>query len=124
MDCISVACINEVMNTKADNVPVPGMPATMFVGSDRYPMIVLEVKTPKRVLVAHMNNEDYKAYKNNEEDFNGEERLVKYRDSNYEYSGTIYTKRKNGRWLPQGSGLWETCSIRFGYADEYMDPSF
>ena len=36
---IFIDCINEVMNTRVDETPKVGMPATIFVGSDRYAMI-------------------------------------------------------------------------------------
>ena len=47
--------INEVMNCKssAKNNIIPGMGATMFVGSDRYAMVVTEVITPKKIKVNH-----------------------------------------------------------------------
>ena len=59
---ISPACINEVMNTRANEIPKVGMPATMFVGSDRYAMIVLKVKSPKKVIVTYMHDTDYETY--------------------------------------------------------------
>jgi hypothetical protein len=38
--------------------------------------------------------------------------------------GDIYTLRKNGRWIKEGCGLWETGGVHFGKADNYRDPSF
>ena len=121
---ISPACINEVMNTRADETPKVGMPATRFVGSDRYAMIVLEVLSPKRVIVAHMHDSDYAEYEKNPEAFDGEAAIEKYKNLGSYYQGIEYTLRKNGRWLPKGLGLWETCSVRFGEADNYRDPCF
>ena len=54
---ITPECINEVMNTKANENPEVGMGATMFVGSDRYPMVVVKVLSKKTVEVAHVPNE-------------------------------------------------------------------
>lgn len=121
---ISHACINEVMNTRANETPNVGMPATMFVGSDRYAMIVLEVKSPKRVIITYMHDVDYEAYIKDPEHFDGEEAIKKYKNFGSYYQGVEYTLRKNGRWLPKGEGLWETCSVRFGSADNYRDPCF
>lgn len=121
---ISPACINEVMNTCADETPKLVMPATMFVGSDRYAMIVLEVKSPKRIIVAHMHNTDYAEYEKNPEAFNGEEAIKKYHLFTSYYEGKEYTLRKNGRWLPKGFGLHDTCGIILGTAENYRDPCF
>ena len=121
---ISPACVNEVMNTRANEAPKVGMPATMFVGSDRYAMIVLEVKSPKKVIITHMHDVDYAEYEKSPEAFDGEAAIKKYKNFGSYYEGTEYTLRKNGRWLPKGYGLWETCSVRFGSADNYRDPCF
>jgi len=52
--------LNEVMNCKASvkNAIIPGMGATMFVGSDRYAMVVTKVITPKKIMVAHLRDND------------------------------------------------------------------
>ena len=131
---ITPECINEVMNTKADENPEVGMGATRFVGSDRYSMVVTEVLSPKKVKVAHVPNEMMEKFITDE---NGVMRLpkkcldeiIKMGEREYEFSGPYYagieyTLRKNGRWLPKGLGLWETCSVRFGYAEDYRDPCF
>lgn len=131
---ITPECINEVMNTKANENPEVGMGATRFVGSDRYSMVVTEVLSPKKVKVAHVPNEFMNKFSTDE---NGIMRLPKeYLDDIIErgnkkmdfgtpyYAGIEYTLRKNGRWLPVGTGLWDTCSVRFGYAEDYRDPCF
>lgn len=110
--------------TTSTVTPKVGMPATMYVGSDRYAMIVLEVKSPKCIMVAHMRDATYEAYIKDPEHFDGEKALKLYHLFTSYYEGKEYTLRKNGRWLPKGSGLWETCSVRFGSADNYRDPCF
>lgn len=134
---ICINKINEVMNCKASvkNDIVPGMGATMFVGSDRYAMVVTKVITPKKIMVAHLRDEDVDKLNTNE---NGIDILPKdilkfYFSQNetdnwgyplsYHYS-IEYTLRKNGRWMPKGKGMWETCSIHIGKAENYRDPSF
>lgn len=109
----------------------PGMGATMYVGSDRYAMVVTEVLTPKKIKVAHMTDNDEQ--NNLIEDENGIQRLSellmeKYADGsdklNSYYKGTVYTLRKNGRWMPAGAGMNETCGVRIGRAETWLDPSF
>ena len=51
--------INEVMSAKKSLItPVPGLAATMFVGSDRYAMVVTKVITPKKIEVSHVYSEN------------------------------------------------------------------
>lgn len=129
--------LNEAMNCKASvkNSIMPGMGATMFVGSDRYAMVVTKVLTPKKILVCHVMDGHVSEFKENE---NGimilpEDYLkvysahdVKDKWGNFiSYHRPIeYTLRKNGRWMPKGSGLWGTSSIHIGHAENYRDPSF
>ena len=134
MNYVHPNCLNEIMScqaSKKDNIEI-GMAATMFVGSDRYAMIVTEVLGPKKIKVDHMDDSDYKDIENytngNIQIIRGT-RLAKYakiseNGNSWEGTGKIYTLRKNGRWLPEGAGLWETCSIHIGHADNYLDPSF
>lgn len=117
--------LNEFMNCHMTDDPIkPGSPATMYVGSDRYAMIVLEVKSPKRIIVAHMHDTDYEVYLKDPESFNGAEAIKKYDKFGSYYKGTPYSLRKNGRWMPVGAGMWDTCSLHIGEAENYRDPSF
>lgn len=122
--------INEAMNClkSVKECLVPGIGATMYVGSDRYAMIVIEVLTPKKIKVAHLfNNHEDKLITKNGLQFLPDEYLKEYKkldNGNDFHSSRIYTLRKNGRWMPQGSGLWDTCSIHIGEAENYRDPSF
>ena len=108
------------------------MCATMFVGSDRYAMVVTEVINKKKIRVDHMIDDDYNGEKYSDQngaDFIPIFNMNKYARVNdeqtgFESTGRIYTYRKNKRWMPAGSGLWETCSIHLGKADNYRDPSF
>lgn len=122
--------LNEVMSmrkSEQDSIEV-GMCATMFVGSDRYAMVVTEVLTPKKIRVAHMLNEHYDKLDDNDErvQFLDLEDMKFYEsqfDTSY-YRGAIFTLRKNGRWLPQGASLHDTGAIHLGHADNYRDPCF
>lgn len=113
--------INEVMSAKCSLItPVPGLAATMFVGSDRYAMVVTKVITPKKIEVSHVydGEKEFVTHKNGIQTM-PEENLKKYVDN-----GITYTYRKNKRWMPFGQGLWGTCSIHLGHAEDYRDPSF
>ena len=126
--------VNETMNCKSSvktNI-TPGMGATMCCGSDRYAMVVTEVLTPKKIKVAHVLDEhENKFITENEIQYLPEDLLKvystfvpdKYGHCGYHVPHT-YTLRKNGRWMPLGTGMWETCSIHIGEAENYRDPSF
>jgi len=126
--------LNEAMNCKKSvkNSIVPGMGATMFCGSDRYAMVVTEVLSPKKVKVAHLLREhEDKFTEENGVQMLPEDLLKEYKKfvpDEYGYCGfhvpRVYTLRKNGRWMPQGSGMWETSSIHIGHTESYRDPSF
>ena len=126
--------LNEFMNCKksvTENI-VPGMGATLYCGSDRYPMVVLEVVSPKHIRVAHVFREhEDKFIENDGIEMLPEELLSKYEymkhadkfSSSYAHA-LDYTYRKNYRWMPQGSDMWGTCSIHVGKTDSYLDPCF
>ena len=119
--------LNEVMNCKAsvkDDIR-PGMAATMFVGSDRYAMVVTSVHSPKHISVTWLENADMeKLVKEDNIEMLPESLLEKYTNTLSMGSVREYTLRKNGRWMPKGEGLWGTCSLHIGHADNYRDPSF
>ena len=128
--------VNEYMTAKKSSVkPYVGMTATMFVGSDRYAMVVTEVLGKNKIRVDHMLDEHYNdKVKASLKDSDGNEFLLtnqmqKYTTVNEDCTsivptGVIYTYRKNKRWMEQGCGMWGTCAIRLGYADNYRDPNF
>ena len=110
--------------------PMVGLAATMFVGSDRYAMVVTDVLSDKKIMVTHMYDEDYKTL--NEKD------AIQILDSSvmgkYTYLtedrkhilpiGIVYSLRKNHRWIKEGQDLWGTGSIHLGHAENYLDPCF
>ena len=127
--------LNEVMNCKksvTENI-VPGMGATMFCGSDRYAMVVVEVVSPKKIKVAYADDFEEKFVTDENgvhmlpEEFLSElKELGDYHVNAGHSRGFLhtYTYRKNGRWMPAGHGMWETCSIHVGKAESYRDLSF
>lgn len=124
--------INEVMNAKSsviNNIFV-GMCATMFVGSDRYAMVVTEVLGPKKIRVAHlydwensvMTNEDGTQFM--PEQFMAQFAKINESKTGFDSIGDIFTYRKNHRWMREGDSCWSTGSIHVGNADDYLDPCF
>ena len=134
MSWIHTNMLNEAMNCSKSikEYLVPGIGATMYCGSDRYAMVVTEVLTPKKIKIAHLldKHEDKLITKNGLQFLPNEylEEYKKFVPDKYGYCGfhvpIIYTLRKNGRWMPQGSGLWETRSVHIGEAENYRDPCF
>ena len=134
MNTIPVSMINEVMGVRKSNTSnlYVGLCGTMFVGSDRYAVVITEVISPKSVRVTNMRDYDYA--NNIHQDDNGNDFLTNDVMRNYAKVsdnrtcfcslGNIYKLRKNGRWIKEGHGLWETGAVHFGNADEYRDPSF
>ena len=132
---IHVNELNEAMNCKKSvkNSITSGMCGTMFCGSDRYAMVVTEVLSPKKIKVAHMldNHEQYIRQNGDGVDILASEFVEDYKQftpDEYGYKGfncpRTYTLRKNGRWMEEGRGMWETSSIHIGKAENYRDPSF
>ena len=125
--------LNECMSCEMSSTnPSVGMCATMFVGSDRYAMVVTEVINKKKIRVDHSARRINKKKKHSDQngaDFVPIFNMNKYARVNdehtgFESTGQIYTYRKNKRWMREGDDCWGTRSIHLGKADNYMDPSF
>lgn len=123
--------LNEAMNcSKSVTNPEVSMAGTMYVGTDRYAVVVTEVINNRTIRVEHMSDYDEKHSLITDE--NGVERLnpqmignyVKIEDGKIIPRGKIYTYRKNKRWMPKNEDMWGTCSIHLGVADSYRDPCF
>ena len=126
--------VNESMSVKkSSKTPKVGMCATMFCGSDRWPMVITEVISKSTVRAAMMSDTDYRWTKK-EHDSDGNEFLPSDALDNYtktdpvsldkEPTGRIYSFRKNHRWVEKGNSMWSTGVIHLGEADEYRDPNF
>ena len=118
---MNVNQINEMMGCRMsvspENVKV-GMMATMFVGSDRYAMVVVAHPSTNRIDVEYYS----KSVHGDIHVING----IEYANVNSDehYDSFQYSYRKNYRWMPVGSDMWGTCSIHVGKGEEYIDPSF
>ena len=89
------------------------MGATLALGSDRYPYEVIEIKTPKKIVIRSMDAVRI--------DKNGlsEDQEYKY-SSNPKGITYIVTLRKDNKWKVEKS----TMVIKLGYAERYSDPHF
>lgn len=114
-------------------LPIKGMMCTMYVGSDRYAAVCINVISNKkvRILVLYDITEDnLKDYIYKDEDgleYLKQEFYEKYYYEKYfiDDNTRLYSLRKNGVWYPVGQEMRPGCSgINFGYADPYLDPSF
>ena len=125
--------VNEFLNGKMNITnPKVGMCATMFCGSDRWPMVVTEVISPTQIRVDDMDRNDYDdepITDDNGVDWLPNHRMSKYTKVNkdktgFVSTGNIYTFRKNQRWMKKGEDAWGTGAIMIGKADLYRDPNF
>jgi len=133
--------VNEAMNLKAIETPQVGMVATMFCGSDRWPMVCTEVLAKNKVRAALMADSDYAYVSANNSKYLPEDRLftrnyfIEPKEGAYtlnngkvvkqlEPRGKVYTLRKNHRWMEAGHDMWSVGGVHFGHADEYRDPDF
>lgn len=108
---------------KTTNSLFPGLTGTMYVGSDSYAVVVTKVFTDKKCEVAETLNLDLsKVYSEDGLDVVDKDTLISIQEGNDEK--TIYTLRKNGRWMPQGKEMYGPCSVKFGYAEKFLDPDF
>ena len=115
-------------DSKGDDVK-PGTLGTRFVGSDRYPMIVVKVLSPKRVLMKHLDHEQYQCIENGA--YTGEDILLTMDPKEWEdttsghyYTCETYSLRKNGLWYRTGESSHYTGGVALGCCDSYLDPSF
>lgn len=97
--------------------PVVGMGATFVVGSDSYPYTIIEVLSPKRIVIQKDDAELV------EGSCNSEYQVYKYA-SNPEGLRGIVTLRKNGMWVPLGEKKNRGSGFYIGTRRKYLDPSF
>lgn len=93
-----------------------GMGATMNLYSDRRAMTIVEVISPKKIVVAHNETKciDYYA---------GDYKVL---DTIADYMGkSTFTLRKNGTWVEQGQPKkYGSVTLTVGFRRHYIDPSF
>lgn len=96
--------------------PEVGMGVTKYVGSDRYPYTVVEVITPKKIVVQADNYV--------RTDKNGQSESQEYTYTpNTDAERITITKRKNGRWVRQKESS-NSIGYGIGHRRAYQDPSY
>jgi hypothetical protein len=93
-----------------------GMGATQQVGSDRYPFTVIEIKSPKKIVV---QGDIYRRT-----DKNGQSESQTYEfERNFLNAKITLTKRNDGVWRRMGESK-KAPGFYIGKRDCYFDPSF
>lgn len=100
-----------------------GTTGTQYVGSDRYARVVVGILSPKRILVSHMHDDDYRNYKLGRIDGEIMAKSGKYGEDAGFFAPSIFSLRKNGKWYPAGSRGY-TGAFYPGEAENYIDRSF
>lgn len=101
---------------KNETTPEVGMGATYGVGSDCYPYTIVEILSPRRIVV---QADSYTALPGNDP-FSENQSYEYFRNP----QGHLVTLslRKNGRWVPVGQSNYGGFAI--GHRRFYQDPCF
>lgn len=93
-----------------------GLGATMNLWSDRRAMTIVEVMTPKKIIVQENQTECLNYYAGD----------YKVLDSLAEHMGKhTFTLRKNGTWVEEGQPKkYGSVTLTVGFRRHYIDPSF
>ena len=102
---------------KTPITPEVGMGATAGFGSDCYPYTVIEIVSPKKIVVQADD-----AVMNTKGEYYGNQ--VWDITSNPHGGKNTYTLRKNGRWVMVGCELNSTVNLSLGHRHRYEDPHF
>lgn len=108
---------------KSEEVKI-GTVGTMGVGSDAYAMVVVGKLSPKRILVSHMRDDDYRNYKLGRIDGAIMAESGRYGEDAGYFSPSVFSLRKNGGWYRMGCSSKHTGAFWPGEAENYRDPSF
>ena len=107
--------MNRIMEDTAGK-PEVGMGATEIMWSDRHAGTISRIISPKSI-----------AWKQDRATGHGDGR-TEPRTYTYERDDdcpeTIFTQRKNGRWVRKGESLDTGSGLLIGIRNEYYDPSF
>jgi hypothetical protein len=96
-----------------------GTPGCYQIGSDRYPIIVTEVISPRKIVVMQIH---FEADKANGHEYFGSQNWKFYPEERH--SPVTLTLRKNGRFVRQGLAMRYGSGYGFGQFSAYQDPSF
>lgn len=105
--------MNRIQENAASPVPAVGMGATILMYSDRHAATVVEILSPKRIMI-----QEDKAIRTDE---NGMSDSQSYRyEPNPKGRFHPVSLRKDGRW----KGIGSNAVVRLGVRDSYHDYSF
>ena len=94
-----------------------GQGATYYIGSDRYPFTVVEILSPKRVVVQADNSK--------RTDLNGISEIQVYEfEPNPDAQRIVVSCRQNGSWRKKGDSSRGSGYFSFSGRSAYLDPSF
>lgn len=108
--------INTLMGAPADTTPKVGMGATILMWTDRHAATVIEVITPKKIVVQEdtaTRTDNYGMSDAQSYDYTPNPNGVK----------RTFTLRKNGAWVMTGMAMQGGTRLRLGVRDEYYDYS-
>lgn len=97
------------------SIPFVGMPATIAVGSDRYPATVVEVKTPRKIVIQEDVTIDRAS-----NTFTEDQKYTYFENPLAEKK--VYSLRKDGCWMESGTQNGRVLFL--GSRTKYRDPSF
>ena len=105
--------------------PTVGMPATFLSFTDRHAGTVSEIISPKKIRVERCDYKVTNEVKNYGDNVEYEYLPRSVEELNEKPEGSIYTLRKNGKWIMQGASMDQTgLSVMLGAREEYYDPHF
>ena len=102
--------------TKGQPEPEVGMGATLLCWTDRQAHTIVEVLSPRRIVVKRDN------VKRTDSNGMSEDQSYTY-ETNNEATSEVYTKRKNGGWYKAGASM-KDYQLRIGDRREYHDFGF
>jgi hypothetical protein len=107
------------MNKEEIITPEVGMGAFTGFNGDRYPYTIVDVVSPKKILVTA------DSYKVKEKDWGFKEGPLDCEfTTNWDSTPTILTLRKNGRWVQQGLDMNSGFSFYIGRRAFSQNPHF
>lgn len=101
-----------------DVKPEVGMGATCHIGTDRYPLTVIEVHRDGKELVLQADS-----YTRTDNSGMSESQVYAF-EENPNAPWVTVTLRKNLRYVPKGEEMWNTVFYSVGERRAYSDPSF
>ncbi len=98
-------------------VPAVDMGVTIAIGSDRYPATIIEVKTPKKIVV-----QEDTVIARSQVIYNENQKYTYFPDPFGEKS--TWTLRKDGAWRKQNSETNSGYRLFLSGRSQYRDPSY